>query len=97
MVNITNGKRTLMVTKGAYESNFKPLGYAIVGSKTANAAKAPQNPSEGVVDGIEKPVSQWSKDELKHYADANGIELDSVHTIGDVREKVIAHQKSVNK
>lgn len=36
MIKITNNKETKIVTKGAYNSFYKPLGFKIVGESTIN-------------------------------------------------------------
>lgn len=116
MVKISNGEVTQIVSRGAYESQYKKLGFEIVGShkvaKTEKKVAEPENvvnthaPAADVddedIDGdensdedaddfeelLEKPLSQWSNEELKAFVNAKGIDTDSVKKTSEVRSLV---------
>ena len=44
---------------------------------------------------IEKPIGQWTKEELREYAEANDISLDGVGTVKEVRNIVKEHMDSL--
>lgn len=114
MVKISNGEVTQIVSRGAYESQYKSIGFRIVMDDEEAA-----NESELVnVDGLsedkgtnidlsskdkndeinidindvdefeellEKPISQWSSDELKKFVTAKDIDTSSAKKISEVR------------
>lgn len=91
MVKITNGIYTFEVTKGAFKTVFANQGY-ILASTHAAAPQIVSEPAQKTDDErfvdevIEKPVSEWSKEELKRFADINSISLEGVQKTDDVRE-----------
>lgn len=116
MVKISNGEVTQIVSRGAYESQYKKLGFEIVGShKVAKTEKKVTEPEKVVntpapvtdvddedVDGdensdedaddfeelLEKPLSQWSNEELKAFVNAKGIDTASAKKTSEVRSLV---------
>ncbi len=93
MIKITNGVDVFEVTEGAYEGTFKQQGYTpVVGRQ--DVAEAVQDVEEDVYDELdEKPVSQWTKAELKGYCDKHGISLTGATKTEDVRRRVLAFQE----
>lgn len=116
MVKISNGEVTQIVSRGAYESQYKKLGFEIVGShKVAKTEKKVAEPEKVVntsapatdvddedIDGdensdedaddfeelLEKPLSQWSNEELKAFVNAKGIDTASAKKTSEVRSLV---------
>ena len=93
MVEITNGINTFEVTRGAFKTIFANQGYELKGKEEV----VPQNASresektedEMFVDEIiEKPVSEWTQEELKRFAEVNEISLEGVQKVSDAREIV---------
>ena len=89
MVKITNGDVTTLVSRGAYESQYKDLGFVIAGDLPFeekyddnygdNDESFDSTSDDFVADGetdatddfaelLEKPISQWSKNEVRDYA-----------------------------
>lgn len=101
MIKITNGVNEFLVPEGAYEHMFKQQGYTIVGDEPEigvevepEAEDFQPNEVEAEVDKLdEKPVSQWSKQELKSYCDKHEISLEGVARTEDVRERVLKFQE----
>lgn len=98
MVKITNGINTYDVTKGAFETIFKAQGYTKVEEEAQEIGN--QGSTEGD-DGIsedekflsdleEKPISQWSKAEVKKYVDLKGINTEGASTLAEVKELIKA-------
>ena len=87
-VTITNGSHTLKVTEGAYMNFYAPMGYREIVSEAPRkaASKAPEpKPIE------ERPISKWTKDELRDYAQTHGIDLEGARKVSDVRKVIAAH------
>lgn len=100
MITITNGINDLTVTRGAYEGVYKMQGYTIKGNLANNSSVATDsqeaqaeteekaNNSIQMADLAEKPISQWTKGEVKDFANANNISLDGTKSFNDAKELV---------
>lgn len=97
MVKITNGKDVFEVTEGAFEGIFIHQGFVKVLGEVEEH-KDPLNDVEiPVVDAAdefdeieevenEKPVSQWTKTEVKEFAKANGIDISGTKNVNEAKE-----------
>lgn len=117
MVDITNGRVSLTVTRGAFEGIYKHQGYILVhdyaGLTTIKQADekatsinnhiAEEESSAGdnleqteeadesseksfeMAELLETPIGQWSKEQLKEFAEANDISIDGASTVREVR------------
>lgn len=99
MVKITNGIDVYEVSKGAYESVFKAQGYTKVdetihdGQISMDDIGDKNKISEDekfLNDLIEKPISQWSKAEVKKYVELKGINTEGASTLTEVKELIKA-------
>ena len=93
MVRITNGVDVFEVTHGAYENNFKKLGYSIMkeGKKKEVVEEEvdARTDDEKFVDGIvEKPISQWTSKEIKKFAEIKGIDISETKNADEAREVI---------
>ena len=89
MVKITNGVNVFEVTCGAFDGIFSRQGYTIVDEKKeANEVKVPEKTEdEKFVDEIvEKPISQWSKDEVKRFASIKGVDIAGTKNVNEAKE-----------
>ena len=97
MVTITNGKNTLKVTSGAFNSIYKSCGYSLVGTeaKVSDGTEdvVVENPIDyNLFEELEaKPISQWTKAEVKEYAEAKGIDLSGTKNVNDGKERIKAY------
>lgn len=91
MVKITNGIDAFEVTKGAFKTVFANQGYVLV-SQHVTAPQIASEPAQKTDDELfvdemlEKPVSEWTKEELKRFAEVNNISLEGAQKVDDVRE-----------
>lgn len=106
MVTISNGMHTFEVPYGAYKSVFKKQGFSVVddlnganndeagnpGMQSPNGAEHDTSDDKGdaIAELEEKPIAQWSKEELKLYADAKGIDLYGATSVNEVRRRIKA-------
>ena len=90
MIDITDGTREFNVTEGAFEDIFKKQGYVeAIEDETTSKSEL-----EAQVDLLDdKPVSMWTKQELKAYCDAHNISLDDVTSTDEVRKRVLEYQE----
>ena len=116
MVDITNGRASLTVTKGAFEGIYKHQGYTLVhdyaGTSEIKANVTDKEVAKSFIDDVasveaqlpeseevdesseksfemaellEVPIGQWSKEQLKEFAEANNISIDGASTVREVR------------
>lgn len=86
-------KNVFQVTHGAYNTVFKNQGYEIVpkAKKTAqhkSGNKMPTDDERFVEELLEKPISQWSKDEVKRFVDVKGIDTTGAKSVAEVKELI---------
>lgn len=95
MVKITNGIDVFEVTSGAYDSIYRHQGYQIVSGNDDQDVFIPEGAIAGkeksadeiFVEELEKkPVSQWSKDEVRRYAAARAIDLSGTKNVGEAKD-----------
>ena len=95
MVKITNGRDVFEVTEGAFEGIFVHQGFKKVDCKKDGPKVIPDEVEEiPVVDAAdefdelenEKPVSQWTKAEVKEFAKANGIDISGTKNVNEAKE-----------
>lgn len=90
MVDITDGTSTFCVTEGAFEDIFKKQGYI----EAVEYGESSKSELEVQVDSLDdKPVSMWTKRELKAYCVAHSISLEDVTSADEVRKRVLEYQE----
>lgn len=91
MVKITNGVNVFEVTRGAFDGIYSRQGYTIMDEKKHVDAKTPAAPEktedEKFLDEIiEKPISQWNKDEVKRFAALKEIDITGTKNANEAKE-----------
>lgn len=94
MVKITNGIVTFEVTRGAYDGIYSHQGF-----KPANEVKKAKEKvaaGEGVDNRtddekfadelVEKPISQWNKEEVKRFAAIRDIDISGTKNANEAKE-----------
>lgn len=79
MVKITNGVNMFEVTRGAFDGIYSRQGYKLVDDEQEvvhDNVEPGKTPDELFVEEIvEKPISQWNKEEVKRFAAINQIDI----------------------
>lgn len=92
MVKITNGKNIFEVTRGAFDGIYSRQGYTILDEQVPGQQeiKEPEKTEdEAFVDEvIEKPISQWNKDEVKKFAALKSIDISGTKNAGEAKELI---------
>ena len=90
MITITNGTNTCTVTNSAYENIYRKQGfYPVITKKTdnteevGNTEEAEDNRQHD--DITEKPIAQWSKAEVKKFAEENGIDISGTRSANEAK------------
>jgi hypothetical protein len=91
MVKITNGKDIFEVTRGAFDGIYSRQGYTIIDENGVTDANTPDVPEktddEKFLDEIvEKPISQWNKDEVKRFAALKEIDITGTKNANEAKE-----------
>lgn len=91
MVKITNGVNVFEVTRGAFDGIYSRQGYTIINEKTASVEEAANIPEktedEKFLDEIiEKPISQWNKEEVKRFAALKEIDITGTKNANEAKE-----------
>lgn len=94
MVKITNGVSVFEVTRGAFDGIFSRQGYQLVDENT-DVEKEPEVPEKTedeifIEEILEKPISQWNKDEVKRFAVLKEIDISGTKNANEAKE-IIKH------
>lgn len=90
MVKITNFVNTFEVTKGAYDDIFKKQGFKLVEEEKEDKKETVEetkktNEEAYIEELMEKPISQWNKEEVKTYASLKNVDISNTKNIGEAR------------
>ena len=86
MIKITNGARTTMCTKGAFENWYKSMGWREVKPENKPIERGEENlEPKG---RVEVPLSELSLEELKAYAEENNIDISQAKTKKEIRNLI---------
>lgn len=97
MVVITNGINEFEVSRGAYESIFQKQGYSIIvdaeaeaveDNNDAEAAEHAEHVDKDAEALVEKPISQWTKNEVKNFIAKKGIDVSGITSFNEVKDRV---------
>ena len=92
MVKITNGVNVFEVTRGAFDGIYSRQGYKLVDEKAeAKAHKTHAAPEKSeddifVEEILEKPISQWNKEEVKRFAAIKEIDISGTKNANEAKE-----------
>lgn len=91
MLKITNGVNVFEVTRGAFDGIYSRQGYRVMEEHKPAVNEQPKAPEKSedelfVESIIEKPISQWNKEEVKRFAAIKGIELTGTKNAGEAKE-----------
>lgn len=88
MIKVTNGELTVETTNGAYNGVLKSLGYwPVEEQKQVVEDNSNEDDSEQFVnDLLEKPISEWNKDELKRFTEIKQIDTSKAKNVAAVKE-----------
>lgn len=92
MVKITNGVNVFEVTRGAFDGIYSRQGYKLIDekveAKAPEASVAPEKSDDEIFveEILEKPISQWNKEEVKHFAAIKGIDISGTKNANEAKE-----------
>ena len=91
MVKITNGIVTFEVTRGAYDGIYSHQGFkpVEVAEKKVAADEDVDNRTDDekfADELVEKPISQWNKEEVKRFAAIRDIDISGTKNANEAKE-----------
>ena len=91
MVKITNGVNVFEVTRGAFDGIYSRQGYTIFNENAVLVEETTDIPEktedEKFLDEIiEKPISQWNKEEVKRFAALKEIDITGTKNANEAKE-----------
>lgn len=88
MVKITNGANVFEVTRGAFDGIYSRQGYRLVNEKAPKTHTAPKKSEDEIFveEILEKPISQWNKDEVKRFAAIKEINISGTKNANEAKE-----------
>ena len=90
MVKITNGVNVFEVTRGAFDGIYSRQGYVLLNENkhdNKDADTSEKTEDEKFIDEIiEKPISQWSKEEVKRLAAIKEIDISGTKNANEAKE-----------
>ncbi len=103
MVKITNGVNVFEVTQGAFDGIYSKQGYHKVDEPVKGQPEQVTNvePEKSETelfceDILEKPISQWNKEEVKKFAEIKGIDITGTKNANEAKERIKAFIDSVS-
>lgn len=100
MVKITDGVHTMEVSMGAYKGIFSKQGYILVDEgnepnvvpEVGGHEPEPDNDDKAFLTELkEKPLSQWSKGEVKRFAAMFKLDITGTKNIGEAKAIIKAY------
>lgn len=89
MVKITNGVNVFEVTEGAFNCIYSKQGYTLFNDKDFTKEEVKEENTEEdafVYELLEKPISQWNKEEVKRFAAIKGIDIKGTENVRQAKE-----------
>lgn len=92
MVKITNGIVTFEVTCGAYDGIYSHQGFKPVEEVAEKKVAADEDVDNRTDDEkfadelVEKPISQWNKEEVKRFAAIRDIDISGTKNANEAKE-----------
>lgn len=91
MVKITNGVNVFEVTRGAFEGIYSKQGYTLFKDEPIVEQPKGQEKSEDELfleAIVEKPVSQWTKAEVKRFAGLKEIDISETKNPAEAKDLI---------
>lgn len=94
-----NGAGTVRTVPGSVIAQYERMGYTKYNESKAHSFEdvrheiEPENIPAVESDVLDKPLAEWTKEEMKEYALANNIDLSSAKKVTEVREIIRTHME----
>lgn len=97
MVKITNGVNVFEVTEGAFNCIYSKQGYTLFNDKdfTKEEVKEENTEDDFVNELLEKPISQWNKEEIKKFAAIKNIDITGTKNAQQAKEIIKVYLEDI--
>lgn len=90
MLKVTNGVETVTVSRGAFECILQRRGFRIVEDAKPQSVEIAINAEEAwAAEQAGKPISLWSKKDIKRFAEIRKIDISAAKSLHEAREIVV--------
>lgn len=104
MVKLSNGLSTIVVPSGAV-AMYERTGFRVVKDSDVESANesvidivdAEEKESEFITNLLEKPISKWTKEEVKRFANEKGININGTKSVNDAKDRIRDYINSKEK
>lgn len=107
MVKLSNGLSTIVVPSGAV-AMYERTGFRVVKDSDVESAidnsesvidivDAEEKESEFITNLLEKPISKWTKEEVKRFANEKGININGTKSVNDAKDRIRDYINSKEK
>lgn len=104
MVKLSNGLSTIVVPSGAV-AMYERTGFRVVKDSDVESANesvidtvdTEDKESEFITNLLEKPISKWSKEEVKRFANEKGININGTKSVNDAKDRIRDYINSKEK
>lgn len=89
MIKITNGSNVFEVSQGAFDGIYSHQGYTVMNANNSSKKERviPKKTDDDMFleQIVEKPISQWSKEDVKHYAALKKIDISNTKNVNEAK------------
>lgn len=88
MIKVTNGINVIEVSKGAYKDIYERQGYKPfkeVKKSPEKPQKAPESEEKQEDEIIQKPISNWNKEEVINFAKEHDIDISETKNVNEAK------------
>lgn len=106
MVKLSNGLSTIVVPSGAV-AMYERTGFRVVKDSdvesmdnnegVTDAVDTEEKESEFITNLLEKPISKWTKEEVKRFANEKGININGTKSVNDAKDRIRDYINSKEK
>lgn len=107
MVKLSNGLSTIVVPSGAV-AMYERTGFRVVkdsdvestidnNESVIDATDTEEKESEFITNLLEKPISKWTKEEVKRFANEKGININGTKSVNDAKDRIRDYINSKEK
>lgn len=107
MVKLSNGLSTIVVPSGAV-AMYERTGFRVVkdsdventidsDENVIDATDTEEKESEFITNLLEKPISKWTKEEVKRFANEKGININGTKSVNDAKDRIRDYINSKEK
>lgn len=104
MVKLSNGLSTIVVPSGAV-AMYERTGFRVVKDSDVESANesvidtvdTEEKESEFITNLLEKPISKWTKEEVKRFANEKGININGTKSVNDAKDRIRDYINSKEK